>query len=63
MDFAKGWKTTLGSIGAVLGGIALGLRTLLSEDGMDWDQLMQAWAMTSLGLAAFGIGKKIERKG
>ena len=63
MDFLPRWKTTLGAIGSMMGGVALGLRTLLSEDGIDFDQLLAAWAMTSLGLAAFGIGKKIERKG
>ena len=63
MDFLPRWKTTLGAIGSILIGIGLGLRILLSEDGIDWDRLMEAGAMISLGLAAFGIGKKIERKG
>ena len=62
MDFLKGWKTTLGSIGTILGGAAMMAKALTAEEGLDFQMLMAGWTTISLGLAAFGIGKKVERK-
>lgn len=63
MDFLKGWKTTIGAISLVLGGLAVILKGLSTEAGIDFEMVIDAGTMIMAGLAVFGIGKKIERNG
>jgi len=62
MKLLQGYKTTLGSVAAILTGLALVVRSLSANDVM-WDEVLRGFSIMSVGFAAFGIGHKIERKG
>lgn len=57
----KGWKTWVGGIGVIAGGIAIGTHGVLNN--FDLDEITKAIALISAGFAAIGIGHKIEKIG
>jgi hypothetical protein len=56
----SGWKTWLGVISAVLGGIGL-MAHGAAGDKINVDELMAGLAMLSGAFAALGIGHKVEK--
>ena len=62
MDFWRGWKTSVGATGTLLGGLAMIFRALTTEEGVDFELLSGGIAVIGGALAVFGIGKKIERE-
>jgi len=61
MGFLTGYKTILGALAAMLTGLALVARSLSAND-VDVDAVLRGISMVGVGLAALGIGHKIERK-
>lgn len=59
-EMLTGYKTTLGAAGLVLMGLAK-IFSAVSGD-MNTDDLTEGAGLIAAGLAAFGIGSKIERK-
>lgn len=55
-----GHKTTLGSVGLVLLGLYTIVNTMAS-DAPSTDEIMTGVGYISTGLAAFGIGHKVEK--
>lgn len=55
-----GYKTKLGAAGLVLTGLAR-IATSLS-DGFNWAEISEGIGLVAAGLAAFGIGAKIDRQ-
>lgn len=62
MDPLPKWKTTLGSIGGAFTGLAM-IATAIAAEELDVDRLLTGIGFVTAALAAFGIGKKIERNG
>ena len=56
----QGYRTTIGAIGLVLAGVAR-IATSIGND-FSWDEISAGFAAICMGLAAFGIGSKIDRK-
>ena len=57
-----GWKTWTGGIGMILSGGAL-IATALASDPVDFVKVAEGIALISAGLAAIGVGFKIEKNG
>ena len=56
----SGWKTKVGGIGAILGGLA-GIAEAVVHGNYDPDKLIAYWGMVTGGFVALGIGHKIEK--
>jgi hypothetical protein len=55
-----GWKTWVGGLGIIFSGLSLAMAGVVS-DPMNFDHVMQGLALAGTGLAAIGIGHKIEK--
>ena len=56
--FLDGYKTIIGGIGLILGGLAL-IAKDVSEG--DFSHIGEGWTMITLGLVALGIGGKVQK--
>lgn len=58
----QGWKTKYGAAGLILTGVATCVTAVSFEPfAVDGEKFTAGCAMVSTGLAAFGIGHKIEK--
>ena len=55
-----GWKTWAAAIGLMLSGLGLALAGVVA-DPMDFTKIAEGWTLIMAGLAAIGIGHKIEK--
>ncbi len=54
----KGWKTKLGGVSMILTGLGMAIKGLLEGEG---DSITEGVSLLGMGLAAIGIGHKIEK--
>lgn len=54
-----GWKTKLGGLALIFSGLALGIVGV--TEGFNMEKIAQGGALIGSGLAAWGIGHKIEK--
>jgi hypothetical protein len=55
-----GYKTRLGAIGLMLTGLGMVAKSL--SEGFSWGEISDGIGLALTGLAAWGIGHKIERQ-
>jgi hypothetical protein len=55
-----GYKTKFGAAGMVLTGLGMVAKSL--SEGFDWSEISDGIGLALMGLAAWGIGAKIDRQ-
>jgi hypothetical protein len=56
-----GWKTKTAGVVLMLGALVNLLKSLLSEDGISFEEIKASFLAFMTGMAAFGAAKKGER--